>query len=365
MNARSVGLPGGTSTSSSTTEGGGRKGSILRWLRIAGFVGCLVLFALTLAKSDLPAAWARIREMGPVVLLILVPFPFALVSDAWAWQRLLHALDRAPLLRRLFRVRLATEAVTNSAPAGAIWAEALAPVLVSVSTGTPVADVFAASTAKRWLVVRVHGIYVALAAGFGAAAILHASERLLGNHALLPIVFVSAAILFLSSFGIEAIAARGQVAGKLSRWLGRRRFAGVQKWIEERHHHFAAADVQLARLSADRRATIVASGRVAMLWFFEGLETFLILRLLGAPLGLLEVMSFDAALSIVRSAAFFAPAGIGVQDVGYLTVLEAYGVPNAHTIGPAFVVLKRMKEVVFVALGFAMLATFKKRTPAS
>ncbi|WP_169927616.1 flippase-like domain-containing protein [Labilithrix luteola] len=361
MNARSDGLSG-AAPPPSTTEGEPRKGAILRWLRIAGFLACLALFAHALAKSDLAAAWARIREIGPVVLLVLVPFPFAIASDTWAWQRLLHALDRTPPLRRLFRVRLATEAVTNSAPAGAIWAEALAPVLVSVSTGTPVSDVFAASTAKRWLVVRIHGIYVALAATFGAAAILHASEHLLGSHALLPIVYVSAGVLFLSSFGIEAVAARGQIAGKVSRWLGRRRFASVQKWIEERHHHFAAADVQLARLSSDRRATLVASARVAMLWFFEGLETYLILHLLGAPLSLVEVMSFDAALSIVRSAAFFAPAGIGVQDVGYLAVLEAYGVPNAHTIGPAFVVLKRMKEAVFITLGFAMLATFKKRT---
>ena len=52
--------------------------------------------------------------------------------------------------------------------------------------------------------------------------------------------------------------------------------------------------------------------------------------------------------------AFFAPAGIGVQDVGYLAVLNAYGVPDANAIGPAFVVLKRMKELVFVAFGYAL-----------
>jgi hypothetical protein len=67
-------------------------------------------------------------------------------------------------------------------------------------------------------------------------------------------------------------------------------------------------------------------------------------------------MSFDAALSVVRSAAVFAPAGIGVQDVGYLTVLEAYGVPGTSGIAPAFVLLKRMKEALFVAIGFIVIA---------
>jgi hypothetical protein len=94
----------------------------------------------------------------------------------------------------------------------------------------------------------------------------------------------------------------------------------------------------------------------AFLWLLEGVETYLILRLLGADLGLVEVMSFDAALSVVRSAAVFAPAGIGVQDLGYLAVLEAYGVPGASGIAPAFVVLKRMKEALFVAVGFIVIA---------
>jgi hypothetical protein len=77
---------------------------------------------------------------------------------------------------------------------------------------------------------------------------------------------------------------------------------------------------------------------------------------LGANLGFIDVVSFDAALSIVRSAAIFAPAGIGVQDVGYLAVLEAYGVTDASAIGPAFVVIKRTKEAFWIAIGYAALA---------
>jgi hypothetical protein len=52
----------------------------------------------------------------------------------------------------------------------------------------------------------------------------------------------------------------------------------------------------------------------------------------------------------------FAPGGIGVQDVGYLAVLQAYGVPDAASIGPAFVVLKRLKETFWIAIGFGVLA---------
>ncbi len=326
---------------------------ILRW---GAFAACVLLFARALAASDLTAAWGRIQAIGPLAIAVLVPFPFAMAMDAWAWKGLLAALDRKVPWFTLFKVRIATEAVTNSAPAGALWADAISPVLVSRRTGIPTEDVFAAATAKRWTVVRMHGGYVALAAAFGSAAVLRVSQSLMGSDALLLMVIASATALVLLSIGIEALAARGRVAGRISGILGRARFVRLKAWIEVRRHHFARADVQLARLSKDSGAGVAASWRMLGLWIIEGLESYLILRLLGAPLGVVEILAFDAALSVVRSSAMFAPAGIGIQDVGYLAVLQAYGVPDASTLGPAFVVLKRMKEALWITVGFVMLA---------
>ena len=331
-------------------------------LRVAAFGACLALFFHALAQSDLAGAWARIRAIGPIALVILVPFPLGLAFDVAAWRRLLAALERRVPLRKLYQVRLVTEAVNNSAPAGVVWSEAIAPVLVAQRTNASVADAFAASTAKRWLVVRTHGLYVALSVALGWTAIAHASSALLGGRHGLPfVVLVGAALLVALSLGIETIAARAQIAGRVSGQLGKIRFPRLRAWIEARHHQFEHADAQLGRLADDHRATAGAMARVAMLWLFEGLETFVILHLLGARLGWIEVISFDAALSVARSAAFFAPSGIGVQDVGYLAVLQAYGVPDAATIGPAFVVLKRAKESFWILVGFVILGLFRRR----
>lgn len=337
----------------------GRGGSLLKILRWTAFAACVALFVSALAKADLAAAWDRIRAIGPVAVVVLLPFPFALAMDAWAWKGLLAALDRHVSWSSLFGVRIGTEAVTNSAPAGALWADAISPVLVTRRTGTPVEDVFAASTAKRWTVVRMHATYVTLTGVAGLAAVQRVSHALLGSNALVFMVFGAALGLMLLSIGIEVVAARGQVAARISARLGKARLARVSQWIATRHHRFARADAQLARLSKDRRAGMSAAWRMLGLWLFEGLETYLIMRLLGAPLGLVEVLALDAALSVVRSSAMFAPAGIGVQDVGYLVVLEAYGVPNPASLGAAFIVLKRMKEAVWVAIGFVMLARGK------
>lgn len=329
---------------------------VLKLARWAAFALSVGLFVWTLAQADLAAGWRRIVAIGPVVLVVLVPFPLSIASDALAWRTLVAALGHRVPWAPLFKVRIATEAVTNSTPAGAVWAEALSPILVARRTGAPVPDVVAASTAKRWLLVRMHAGYVALAAAFGFPALSRASRHLTGGDAVVVVVVASAFALVLLSSAVEALTARGQVAARVSGFLGRRRFRGLQQWIEGRRHHFTHADSQITKLSGDRAATAKASALIFGLWVLEGIETYVILRLLGADLGLVEVMSFDAALSVVRSAAVFAPAGIGVQDVGYLTVLEAYGVPGASGIAPAFVVLKRIKEAIFVAIGFVIIA---------
>lgn len=319
------------------------------------FFACVGLFAYALAEADLAAGLRRIVAIGPVVVLVLVPFPLGLACDARAWRALVRALGPAVRWAPLFKVRFAIEAVTNTTPAGAVWGEAISPVLVARRTGAPIPDVVAASTAKRWLLVRMHGAYVALAAALGYGALSRASHALVGSDAVVVVVVLGALALVSLSLGVEALTARGQLAGRVSAFLGRRRFRGLQRWIEGRRHHFTHADAQIGRLSEDRAATRRASAWILGLWLMEGVETYLILRLLGADLDLVEVMSFDAALSVVRSAAVFAPAGIGVQDVGYLAVLEAYGVPATSGIAPAFVVLKRMKEALFVVVGLVVL----------
>jgi len=60
-------------------------------------------------------------------------------------------------------------------------------------------------------------------------------------------------------------------------------------------------------------------------------------------------------LSFLKNVLFVLPAGIGVQDVGYVSCLSALGVPDALTIGAAFSALKRGKELFWAAVGYALL----------
>jgi len=55
------------------------------------------------------------------------------------------------------------------------------------------------------------------------------------------------------------------------------------------------------------------------------------------------------------------PAGLGVQDAAYVLCLRALAVPDATTVGTAFVLLKRGKDLFWVVLGFLLLGLGHRR----
>jgi uncharacterized membrane protein YbhN (UPF0104 family) len=103
------------------------------------------------------------------------------------------------------------------------------------------------------------------------------------------------------------------------------------------------------------RALVLPALAIFAHWMLEAFETWLILRLLGAEVPFAVVWAFEPALSLLRHVLFFLPAGLGVQDAGYVFFLAALGIPDPLTTGAAFAILKRAKELVWALLGFLAL----------
>jgi hypothetical protein len=127
------------------------------------------------------------------------------------------------------------------------------------------------------------------------------------------------------------------------------------RWLEGRRAGLAAADARLSRLAGRPRALVAPGGLLLVGWILESVETLVILRVLGAPIGFPQVIAFEAGLALVRHVAFFVPAGLGIQDLGYLTFLKALGLPGAASVSAAFVVLKRAKEILWIGFGYGLL----------
>jgi uncharacterized membrane protein YbhN (UPF0104 family) len=123
-------------------------------------------------------------------------------------------------------------------------------------------------------------------------------------------------------------------------------------------------DTHLARIGAARAITWLAALSFFGGWLGEALDTAVIVRLVGGPFDFAFAMAAEVGISLLRSVGNVAPAGLGVQDAGYATLFPALGLPIETTA--AFVLLKRGKELVWIAAGYALLAMLRQpRTAGS
>ncbi len=321
----------------------------------AAFAIAASLFLLAVRGADLP----RIRELlgaaGPGVLLAIAPFAVAQAFDTSAWRAVFARLGEKLPLARLYPIRVAVEAMTLSLPAGVVVAESVAPRLLHRAFGVHPSTALAAAGARRWLTMRAHAVYVGLGALAGFLVLRERPDAV----ALLrvgPIVVLASALLPLAaSVALSTTLSGGPRVAKLYTLLARVPSPALAKWLGARRGAFSQTDERFGELARSGPLAF-PTALLVVAWVFESVEAFALLRLVGAHLSFAEVLSFEAGLSVLRSVWFFAPAGLGAQDLGYLAALHAFGVPNAAAVGAAFLVLKRGRELVWIALGYARVA---------
>jgi uncharacterized membrane protein YbhN (UPF0104 family) len=328
-------------------------------------VGCAIavgVLARLVLQADPAATWRAVSSAGPLVLTALLPFAVGMTIDAWGTSRLLRALGHRASLGRMLPVRLASEALHVTLPAGFLAADTATALLLERACDVPVRDGVVASIARKWLVMRSHAAYIAVGGVAGIAA-LGVLAHVLRVAALPWIVLGSAVVPLVLSMAVGSGLLGGSPFARLHAACARLPSRRLARWLESRKADAVATDVQIARLRGDRTATALATLAFLGGWCFEALESALLLRLVGATVDLPSVFAVEAGLSMVRSIVVLLPSGLGVVDMGYATVMRGLGVdPSAAA---AFVLLRRAKEAAWVGIGYAILAASRRPARAA
>ncbi|WP_437978973.1 lysylphosphatidylglycerol synthase domain-containing protein [Sorangium sp. So ce295] len=327
----------------------------LRWLGVA--VAAAALWS-TMRGADLPGVAALIASASaPMMALALVPNLVARLFQAEASRRVFGTRTRNPAsgrhapFSRYLALTLSTEALTMSVPVGAALSESVTFYLLHRWCGIPGPQAVAGIAARRALIVLANAAYVAIALALGFNHLERASRPLIGGPWLPWLVVLSGLGLLAVALALGGALLSGTVASRIFAWLKRLPGQRVRAYVEAREAAFSATDRHAAALVERRSALAAAALLLLGMWLAEGAETYFFLRLLGVDVSLSEVLSFEVVLALLRAAAFMVPAGLGVQDAGYVAFLTALGVPAAATVGAAFVLIKRAKELVWIALG--------------
>lgn len=331
---------------------------LLRWLFWLAGVGA---FVVVLARSDVRGALPVIASVGPLLALGLAPFFLQIALDALAWRTLLGALGGRVGWPRLIEIRLSTEAVLLSMPGGSLIGESLKPYLLHRLAALPLAHTIASVGIKRCLLALAEAAYLGIALAGGHDLYAVASEAVVGTESLAWYVGGATAVLALVAVGLGVALLSVSIADRARRVLARLPSKRLRATLEARRAGFNATDSAFVALGARRARLAVSWLLLLAAWLVETGETYVLCRLVGIDLDVSHVLAMEAAVVFARNAAFFVPAGLGIQDAGYLAFLSAFGV--AAPLAAAFVVVKRSKELVWIAIGYVVLLVLERRPP--
>jgi uncharacterized protein (TIRG00374 family) len=322
----------------------------------------LALLAWVLRSADIGRALGLVNSLGWRLPLLLLPNLVASSLETLSWWLTFERLGARPPFPRLLGVRTTCDALLLGVPSGTVVSETLQPYLLRRRCGVPLEKAIVASVARKFLVVMSHGLLLALATCLAWPLLERDSAARVFRHGLPWVLLLTSLVLVGAASGVVVATAGGRMAARLHRALDRVGGRWLGSWLRRAAPGFERTDQSLAAFFGAERPKLAASVALhAAGWFVRSVETWLFLRLVGADVPLVAAMVVETALILVRSAAVPVPAGLGVLDAAYVLCLRALGVPDATTLGAAFVVIKRGKDLFWIVVGFALLGLGRRR----
>ena len=309
------------------------------------FVVGVAMLAAVVVDNDPAAIAASIARLGWRLVIILL-FPFVLVSlfDTFGW-RFAFPSDRAGF-GRLVLARLAGEAFNAVTPTATLGGEAVKAWLLRgrVPTDEAVSSVIVAKTTITigqglLLLLGVTLAWTSLAAD---SAILTAMEWL-----------VALEVLALGGFVIAQTRGILTRSGRLLARVGLPRLDG--------HATLGRIDHVLATFYRQRPGRLALSlGCHFVAWLLGAVEAWLMLWFLDMPVSLVTATIIEAFGTGIRFATFVVPGSVGVLEGGYAATFAALGFGS--TAGVAFSLVRRIREVFWVAVGLTVFAVMRPAT---
>ena len=313
----------------------------MSWWRLALLALGVALLIGLVVGCDPVAVFASLRQLSwRFLVLLLFPAIPVMIFDTLGW-RYAFLRDRVPFAT-LLRTRLVGEAFNLVTPT-ALGGEGVKAWLLR--DRLPLAESVPSVIIAKTTITLAQGVFlllgIALASlGFGRSSLLLGMQWLLGLEVLALVAFI-----VVQTRGVAV-----WIVGLLERLGVRQEGAG---------HTAARVDHTLHTFyrHTPRRLTLSIAFHLAA-WLLGAIESYLILQFIGLPVSLLAATVIEAFGTGVRFATFLVPASLGVQEGGFVVTFVALGLSASH--GVAFGLVRRLRELVWIAVGLALFAVGRR-----
>ncbi len=299
---------------------------------------------------------SAVAALGPLALLvILLPSLLMYLLEAYGWRLTLRSHAVLVSFGQLLAVRTAGEVVNMTTPTAYVGGEPLKAYLLK-PYGVPMIEALASViTAKTTMTIaQVLFILLGIGLAFGLVGASSAEE----SNAQMLAALVGVGLLL---FGIALFV----MVQRIGLFLG---LLNVLRWCRIRIPFLEAREDKLCELDRtildfyrhDRWAFLLSIGFFFCGWMAEALEVYVILYFIdGAPISPLAAIAIGALSVFIKGGTFFIPGSLGAQEGGNLLVLVAFG--YSELAGITFALLRRVRELVWIAIGLGCLASLGGR----
>lgn len=318
----------------------------------------LALFVYLVASSGITLE--MLAKVGWVGFgLILALSLVAALADTTGWSLALRHVAR-PTLGRLLGIRTGGDALTNSLPGGIVLGEPFKALELRRWLGVSLSDSAASQLTVKFGLGITQALFVLAGLILVYPLLRDRSVELFGfagaNYLGLAVIagFLTVMLLLL------AAVLRGNSFGAIARAARRLPIRPLRRWLDRSTPKIAEVDASFSRVYAQNRRRLPAIFVVMLVgWLAGALESYVLLRALGQPVSFQTAFAIESVGSMFRLLFFLVPSGIGGQDASLLALFRLFDLPKAA--GGAFVLLKRVKELVWIGLGFVLVAASRRR----
>lgn len=310
-------------------------------------LGLLIVASAALLWMLNEIGWARVgREflkLGCWWPLLLLPYGLVNYLTALSWRYLLLT-GQGPSMTRLFFLRLAGESINQLTPTASMGGEPYKAVRLQAS-GVPWEDATASVVIQKGIMVLSLVLYVF----FGLALI---PFMLPGAASHLGLLTLGAVIL--AFLGVTFVVVQGKnPCVSTIRFLDR--FGLCPARLKAREEDCAGLDARLSGFYREHPGRCLAAFLLVFIgWPLHAAEVYLFFRLIDYPVSWVLALSLDALTVLCAALGFMIPASVGVQDLG--TILLALGFNLGAALGAAFSIVRRLREIFWLALGLVVVA---------
>lgn len=319
-----------------------------RWQFVCLALG-LFLFAALIYAVGLGVVLRAFRRLGWLTPLIVIPYFSVYILDSFGWWWVLsrdftsRAEWPALSLPRLFAIRAAGEAVNAITPTAYLGGEPVKAWLLR-QYGTPLVPGLASVLISKTALMLTQGAYVLL----GLLVALHQWQPAIPLPLAAVVGLLLVALMCVLLVGVQRRGLFGLLLGLSRRWTGRKAILG--SWESD----ILSLDQRLRKFySGNLRDFLICCGFHFLGWVLGSFEVYVILWMLGSPVGFVNAFSIEALSSVAKLAAVIVPGSLGIQEGGQVMIFLAFGL--GAPVAMTFSLLRRGRELLWIGFGLVVL----------